>query len=60
MNTLVYAIGRRIHPQTVRRRLQSVIEEWDTISQQFISHLMCSMRRRGLALMILNGGYTYY
>jgi len=50
----VYAHAQQ--PANVQQLAEAVIEECDSISQQFISHLMCSMRRCFLALMIANGG----
>jgi len=45
---------------SITHRILCVLEEWDSISQQVISHCVRSTRRSCFALLIANDGYPHY
>jgi len=62
---LLDELKRRVYaraqpPTNVNQLREAVIEEWENIPQQLISDLVRSMRRRCIALINANGGFTHY
>ena len=52
--------ARQNVPNNVGELRQALIEEWQAIPRDRVRRVICSMRRRVLAVIAANGGHTRY
>jgi len=52
--------ARAIPPRNVQELASALVEEWGNISQQELTNLVQSMRRRCTAVLQAAGGHTRY